>query len=191
MWTSEVPRRTGSERRTYDSHVSARRHLSVHLGGEAAIALDEMRVQWDPKMAKICPPHITLVYPEEVIDEDVLIDRATRLVPRIRPFDVVVREVIADDEGRGGVFVAIEDRTGQLTSLRESLLTPPQRPVGYPFHSTIAHPRTSPDPVACWQRLRGVRLNISVRIDEILHTSTDDTARSTLATFRLGQASEI
>ena len=139
-------------------------------------------------MAKICPPHITLVYPEEVTDEGLLIKRAARLVRRFRPFDIVVGEVIGDDEGRGGVFVAIEDRTGQLRSLREALLTAPQHPLGYPFHSTIAHPRTSRDPVACWRLLRGVRLDISVRVDEILHTSTNDTARSTLAAFRLGRA---
>lgn len=152
------------------------------------VQLEALRREWDPKMAKICPPHITLVYPEEVADEGLLIERAARLVPHIRPFDVVVSEVIGDDEGRGGVFAAIEDRTRQLTSLRKALLTPPQQPLGYPFHSTIAHPRTSRDPAACWHLLRGVRLDIKVRVDEILHTSTDDAARSTLAVFRLGRA---
>lgn len=171
--------------------MSARRHLSIHIDGEAAIALDALRAEWDPKMAKICSPHITLVYPEEVADEGLLIERAAQLVPNIHPFDVVVAEVIGDDEGRGGVFAAIEDRTGQLTRLREALLTPPQQPLGYPFHSTIAHPRTSRDPVACWQRLRGVRLDITVRVDELLHTSTSDTARSTLAALRLGQAGVV
>lgn len=161
--------------------------MSVHITGDAAIELDVFRAKWDPTMAKICPPHITLVYPEEVTDEDLLIERAAQLAPRIRPFDVTVNTIFSDDEGRGGVFAAIEDRTGLLTQLREAVLAPPQQPLWYPFHSTIAHPRTSHDPFACWQMLRHVRMDIRVRVTEILYTSTPDTARSSLAAFPLGE----
>jgi len=36
-----------------------------------------------------------------------------------------------------------------LETIRDRLLLPPQRYSGHPFHSTIAHPRTSTDPAGC------------------------------------------
>ena len=53
--------------------VSARRHVSIHLSGDGASQLDQWRERWDPVMATLTPPHVTVVYTEETINELVLL----------------------------------------------------------------------------------------------------------------------
>ncbi len=79
----------------------------------------------------------------------------------------------------------IDDTEGQLETLRAQLLLPPQRCSGYPFHSTVVHPRTSAAGAACWARLRGAALDMSFTVRELLWTETDASTRRVLARFPL------
>jgi 8-oxo-dGTP diphosphatase len=159
--------------------------VSIHLVGEVAASLDVWRTRWDPTMAARTPPHVTVVYPEETVDEVRLLRDLAAAADDIAPFDVHVGALLADDGGRGGVFAEVNDPTGALDDLRDRLLLPPQRYSGYPFHTTVAHPRTSPDPVGCWRALAGREVDATARVDELLFTVTDETGRRILERFPL------
>ncbi|GIJ67012.1 NUDIX domain-containing protein [Virgisporangium ochraceum] len=160
-----------------------RRHVGLQLGGPVAEALDRLRSRWDPVMARLAPPHVTVVYPEETVDAGLLLDRLAEAAAETPPIRLRIGDVACDDDGRGGVYAAVADPTGGLTALRDRLLLPPQRFSGYPFHTTIAHPRTADAPEGCWAALRGRTLDLSCVVDEAQWTVTDDSGRTVLATF--------
>lgn len=163
----------------------ARWHLSVHLDGDAAGAVDELRAVWDPSMHRAVPAHVSVVYPEETTDVQLLLERAARAAEEIPAFVIRLGEFACDDDGRGGVFVMVHDSAGGLETLRDRLLLPPQRFGGYPFHVTIAHPRTSTAGAACWAQLRGGGLAVSFTVRELLWTVTDTTTRRVVERFAL------
>ncbi|MEJ2864212.1 NUDIX domain-containing protein [Actinomycetospora flava] len=163
----------------------ARRHVTVHLDGDAARAVDALRADWDPAMRRICPAHISVVYPEETVDVALLLDRLAEAARETAPFTVRLGALAADDEGRGGVFAMVEDGVPALEALRDRLLLPPQGFAGHPFHATIAHPRTSGSPAACWSHVRGGRLDVACSVHEVLWTVTDTSHREVLARFPL------
>ncbi|MEJ2885420.1 NUDIX domain-containing protein [Actinomycetospora aeridis] len=163
----------------------ARRHVTVHLDGDAARAVDALRADWDPAMLRICPAHVSVVYPEETVDEALLLERLEEAARETAPFAVRLGGVEADEDGAGGVFAMVEDGVPALETLRDRLLLPPQGFAGHPFHATIAHPRTSPSPATCWSRVRGGRLDATSTVHEVLWTVTDDVGREVLARFPL------
>jgi hypothetical protein len=101
------------------------------------------------------------------------------------PFTLRLGALAAAD---GGVFALVEDPSGRLETLRQRLLRPPQRSLGYPFHTTVAHPRTAASPGECWEHLRGRHLTGEVAVEELLWTATDDTRRTVLARLPLTAA---
>lgn len=134
-------------------------------------------------MARMAPPHVTVAYPEETVDAGLLLDRLAGAAAETAPIPVRIGGFVADDDGRGGVFAAVGDPAGGLTALRDRLLLPPQRFSGYPFHTTIAHPRTAAAPADCWAALRGGSLDLSCVVDEAQWTVTGASGRTVLATF--------
>jgi mutator protein MutT len=160
-----------------------RRHVGLQLGGPVAEALDGLRSTWDPVMARIAPPHVTVAYPEEIVDVDLLLERLAGAAAETAPIRLSIGGFIGDDDGRGGVFAAVGDPDRGLTALRDRLLLPPQRFSGYPFHTTIAHPRTAGAPADCWAALRGGSLDLSCVVDEAQWTVTGESGRTVLATF--------
>ncbi|MDO5663125.1 MAG: NUDIX domain-containing protein, partial [Brachybacterium sp.] len=163
----------------------SRRHLGIHLDGDAGRSLDALRAVWDPVMCEVAPPHVTLVYPEETLDADLLLERAGEESTLTSAFSISLGAITCADDGRGGVFVEVEDLDGGLETLRDRLLLPPQLYSGYPFHTTIAHPRTAPDPESCWQHLRGLTVKQSLMVREVLWTITGDDGRTVLERFPL------
>ena len=163
----------------------ARRHVTVHLDGNAARAVDALRADWDPAMRRICPAHVSVVYPEETVDVALLLDRLEEAARETAPFTIGLGGLEAEDEGLGGVFARVEDGVPTLETLRDRLLLPPQGFAGHPFHATIAHPRTAESPAACWSHVRGGRLDVSCRVHEVLWTVTDASRREVLARFPL------
>ncbi|WP_436777752.1 2'-5' RNA ligase family protein [Yinghuangia sp. YIM S09857] len=150
-----------------------RRHLAVLLAGLAVDRLAAWREEWDPVMAAVVPPHITLVYPEETADEELLSARAEAACGRTAPFRLGLRGVVAEEAGRGGVFVEIDDVGGAWTALRDDLLRPPMmRCPGVAPHATIVHPRTSDRGPECFRSLAGQRLDVEVRVREVVFTET-------------------
>ena len=91
--------------------VAERRHISIHLAGTVVDVLDNLRVLWDPVMAGIAPPHVTLVYPEETVDERSLLVRVSETCERFGPIRIRIEEFAADNAGEGGVYALVGDPT--------------------------------------------------------------------------------
>lgn len=142
-------------------------------------------------MAARAPAHVTVTYPEETGDDELLLGRAARVVegtPRLR---LRLTGVFAEDGGRGGVFLSVEDVDGGWARLRSRLLAPPFRPVDFPPHVTVAHPRTASDGPACLAALTGHRpggvLGASgFDVTELWYTETTAAAFTVLRRFPLG-----
>lgn len=101
----------------------SRRHVALHLDGEAARAVDALRADWDPEMRRICPAHVSVVHPEETVDVALLLDRLGEAARETAPFTIRLGGLEADDEGRAGVFARVEDGVPALETLREVLWT--------------------------------------------------------------------
>jgi hypothetical protein len=170
-----------------------RRHLTILLTGPSATLLESWRRTWDPVMAAVVPAHVTLLYPEEVLiqelrdegqaTEAMLLEprQVEEVVAETAPFRLRLGAVITLDEGHGGVFVAVQDVDGGWAHLRHRLLslasgtapgTTPDLTAGFPPHATIAHPRTSSQCPECWSACRGRSLSGEFTVTEIAHTTT-------------------
>jgi mutator protein MutT len=125
--------------------VPARHHLTILVpDGAVRARVEPERSRWDPTMAAGVPAHVSVVYPEEVVDFDALLERARTATRDRTGFPLDVREILRTDEAEG-VFVGLRvtDRTGGLTGLRHALLPADATPLGIPPHVTVVHPRTS------------------------------------------------
>jgi hypothetical protein len=160
-----------------------RRHLCVTPSGPAIEQIEQWRNAWDPAMACVVPAHLTVVYPEETVDDDLLLRRAERFVSAMVPFRLRLEEVFAEDGGRGGVFVAVHDVDGGWTRLRRQLLSEPMTPVDFPAHLTVAHPRTSSRGAECYAALAGHRLDADTWAREVLFTETTASSFTVLRRF--------
>jgi len=168
---------------------AVRRHLTIVLSDDAAGEVAGFRHRWDPLMAAGVPPHISLVYPEEYDDTDLLVQRAREQIPRFEAFAMELADVVAEDDGAGGVFVSVVDRAGKWHALRDALLAPPWRRLGIPPHVTVVHPRTSDRGPEAWRSLRGWRSGATVVVDRIAFTATGRTiGMRVVEEFRLGSA---
>lgn len=147
--------------------------------------MEQWRHRWDPVMADVVPAHVTLAYPEEVVDEDLLLRRLERTLPVVAPFRLRLGEVFAEDGGRGGVFLAVTDVDGAWNSVRRQLLSTPMTPVDVAPHVTIAHPRTATATELCWAELKAHCLDHEFTVRELLFTETTHEAFSVLHRFRL------
>jgi 2'-5' RNA ligase superfamily len=163
-----------------------RQHLTVLFAEREVPELARFRRQWDPVMALRIPPHLTVVYPEEVSDFDLLLDRARRMIPLVQTFHMRLGAAIASNGGTRGVFVEAIDESGSLTSLREELLADPFEPADIRAHVTVVHPRTSARGPECWQQLNGWSANAEVEVSQIAFTLTSTTTgMQVVETFQL------
>nr|WP_269091209.1 2'-5' RNA ligase family protein [Actinopolymorpha cephalotaxi] len=169
--------------------------MCVLLPAPAAKPVEVLRRRWDPLMAARAPAHVTVTYPEETGDDELLLRRAARVAADTPRFRLGLAAVFAEDGGHGGVFLSVEDVDGGWARLRRHLLAPPFRPVGFPPHVTVAHPRTAPDGPACLAALAGRRrgdglgVGVGVRefdVAEVCHTETTATSFTLLRRFPLG-----
>lgn len=136
-------------------------------------------------MASVVPAHITIAYPEETADEELLLRRAAEQFGSRPPFRLRFSGVFAEEQGRGGVFLTVDDVDRGWARLRRGLLAAPMIPVDFPPHVTIAHPRTSNRGGECLAALvsRPVALEFTVR--EVLFTETTVDAWTVLRRFAL------
>jgi hypothetical protein len=98
-----------------------RRHLLFLLEGLEADQLQSIRSEWDPEMASRIPPHVSLVYREEVTDETLLMERARTTTADTEVFVISLGALAANDQGRGGVWIGVRDPSNTWTRLTLSL----------------------------------------------------------------------
>lgn len=147
--------------------------------------VEQWRRTWDPLMASVVPPHVTITYPEETVDEELLLRRAETTLGAERPFRLRLGEVFAEDAGHGGVFVRAYDLDGGWAGLRQRLLAEPMTPVDFPAHLTIAHPRTASRGGQCYAALAGRCLDSDVWVREVRFTETTADICTVLRRFPL------
>jgi hypothetical protein len=162
-----------------------RRHLCLTLTGPVTGQVERWRHRWDPAMAAVVPAHVTVTYPEETTDEQLLLHRAARHTATTAPFRLRLGQVIADDGGRGGVFIAVHDVDGGWAALRRQLLVAPMTPLDVAPHVTVAHPRTSTRGEECLAALGGQHLDGTVLVREVLFTETTASSFAVLRRFPL------
>lgn len=165
--------------------TNARRHLCIPVTGSVKAQVEPLRRTWDPIMAAVVPAHVTVTYPEESDDDALLLKRAASYAELHGAFMLRLGEIFGEDDGRGGVFFAVQDVEKEWTQVREHLLAPPFRPMDLPPHVTVVHPRTSPDGAACLAELAGFRLDAEFTVNELLFTETSAETFSVLRRFAL------
>jgi mutator protein MutT len=161
----------------------ARRHVLFLLTGEVAVRLQALRSEWDPVMAARIPPHVSLVYPEETVDEPLLLDRVTRAAAETAPFVISLADLESSDTG--GVWFPVSDPSDGWATLRSTILAPPFRPLPVEPHATVVHPRTSDRGKEATTELAGTRIDGSVHLGEMLFTETSKKGMHTLDRFPL------
>lgn len=163
----------------------ARRHVLFALRGELAEDLQALRVEWDPVMAARVPPHVTLVYPEETVNESLLLDRVAQVADATAPFAIWLGDLESSD--RGGVWFPVVDPSDSWERLRSRLLAPPSHRLPVTPHATVVHPRTSDRGREAMSALTGTRFDGPFDFDEILFTETSREGTAILHRFSLAE----
>lgn len=162
-----------------------RRHLLFLLEGLVADQLQSIRSEWDPEMASRIPPHVSLVYPEEVTDETLLMERARTTTADTEAFVISLGALAANDQGRGGVWFGVRDPSNTWTRLRSKILLPPFQPIPIEPHATVVHPRTSSRGAEAFAALTGSRLKGDILITELSYTETSESGMQILNRLHL------
>lgn len=154
--------------------MTTRTHLTIVFDEGHLPDVARLRHRFDPHMAQLVPPHLTVVYPEEHGgDLELLVERATVAAADLGPFVVRLAEAMTDgDDGTAGVFVGVEDPSDGWASLRRAIVTPPMAPVGFPPHVTLVHPRTSVRGAEAWAELERFDAGTAAVVAELCLTVT-------------------
>jgi hypothetical protein len=161
------------------------RHLQFVLSGAVAERLEVLRREWDPVMANRSPAHVSLVYPEEMTDERLLLERTSEAVAETAPFSISLGALVADEAGRGGIWFPVEDPSQTWEGLRAAILAPPFRPLPITPHATVVHPRTSARGAEAAAQLAGVCIAGAVTLSELVFTETGPSGMRVLDRFPL------
>jgi hypothetical protein len=146
----------------------------IFVTGDAAQHLETLRRQWDPDMARQVQAHVTVTYPEEVSEPELLRARLHAAASRIPPFPMRLGPVVAH-EGKPsrGVYHLVADPVGMWTWLRDFLLAPPFTAFDVIPHASITHPRTTSSGRQAFKELAGADPSLEFRVGELHLTAND------------------
>ena len=157
----------------------------IFVPPDVAAPLEAVRREWDPDMAAQVAAHVTLVYPHEAPDVELLVSRLTGVMLATAPFRLRLGGLACFDRPEGGVYVDVKDLDGGCGRLRDQLLFPPFRPSAFAPHVTLAHPRTARRLRELWESSAYRRSNAEFSVTEIALTAFDGTGWQTLQRFPL------
>ena len=160
-------------------------HATIFVTPDVAGPLEAMRREWDPDMAAVVAAHVTLVYPHEAPDFELLVSRLHGQALTTAPFRLRLGGLGCFDRPEGGVYVDVKDIDGGYKRLRDQLLFAPLRPTTFPPHVTIAHPRTARRLRELWESSSYKRSNAEFTVREIAITAFDGIRWETLQRFPL------
>jgi 2'-5' RNA ligase len=148
-------------------------HATIFVPPEVAGPLEAIRREWDPGMASRIASHVTLVYPHEAPNPDLLYERVREACSRFKPFRLRLRGMACLGRPEGGVYVEVDDVDGGYGGLREEVLRTPFQAVTFRPHVTLVHPRTSCRGRDFWDRRRHERQDREFTATEIAITAFD------------------
>ena len=162
------------------SCADTRTHLAITFDESAVGDVARVRHRYDPVMAAGVQHHVTVVYPEEYSDLELLMGRARDLAEQTPPFTFSGERFVTDsDEGQNGVFLELRDPSGSWLRLRSGLLAAPFRAQYVAPHLTIVHPRTSNLGPEAWADLRDKTMSCHLVADSLALTVTSDSNQRT------------
>jgi 2'-5' RNA ligase len=150
-------------------------HATIFIPIDLASSIEAVRREWDPIMANQIAAHVTLVYPREARDVDLLVERLQTACAHIPPFRLRVGRLAYFGRPEDGVYIEVVDVDGGFDALREQVLRPPFERIAFPPHVTLIHPRTSSRGRTFWERASFHPPEIAFTPDEIAITAFDGT----------------
>ncbi len=118
-------------------------HATLFVPAGIAGPIEAIRQTWDTAMARQIDAHVTLAYPHEAPDPAELIRRVRTAGAATGPFRLRLGARGCFGRPEDGVCLRIADVDGGYRALRDRILRPPFRALGFPPHVTLVHPRTS------------------------------------------------
>jgi hypothetical protein len=160
-------------------------HATIFLPASVACPVEAIRRDWDPVMAEQIAAHVTLAYPVEAPDFDVLVSRLRAAAAVVAPFRLQLGAVTCFDRPEEGVYVAVDDADGGCYRLRDQLLAPPFKAIEFPLHVTVVHPRTSSRGREFWEADRIGSFDDVFTVEEVTITAFDGMTWATIETVQL------
>jgi 8-oxo-dGTP pyrophosphatase MutT (NUDIX family)/2'-5' RNA ligase len=148
-------------------------------------ALGAARARWDPVMAALVAPHVTVAYPDELppaLDE--LVASVERVAANAAPFALRLGDVEHDGDPDRGLFVAVDDADGGWQRLRDAVTGGSDRTV--PPHVTLVHQRSSGLGRSAWPELAALDVAGSFTVSSVAVTAFADGHWATVARCPLG-----
>jgi 2'-5' RNA ligase len=162
-------------------------HATLFVAPEVAGPIEAARRAYDPIMAAQIAAHITLAYPQEAPMSELLVARVRIATAGIPPFRLRLGGVAYFGCPEGGIYIAVEDVEGSYRALREEILRPPFKPVDFPPHVTLVHPRTSSRGRDYWEKSRYQVREVEFTVREVAITVFDGTKQGVIETCILGK----
>ena len=154
-----------------------RRAVVLFVPPPVSVAVDEIRMRWDPVMCGRIGAHITLVH--DVVDHDRAHHLVAATAASTAPFTVTLTST--DHWGRAahGVYLHVEDPGGGIAALHARLAVleePRWARVAFRAHCTLVHSRTTESTVAAraWAELEGYHAGWGVEVPAIDIIEMDD-----------------
>jgi len=164
-------------------------HATIFVPRAAARDAEAARRRWDPVMADRIAAHVTLVYPEEAPNLDLLVERLREAGQRHGPFRLGLGRLACYGRPEGGVYVEVEDVEGGYQRLRAEVLRPPFRSLAFTPHVTVVHPRTSLRGRECWEEAATRAWERrEFTVTELTITAFDGTEWTVVDRFALGSS---
>jgi hypothetical protein len=167
----------------YDKH-----HATLFVDPAVSAPIEDPRREWDREMAAQIAAHVTLVYPWEASDPELIAGWIRSAAGEQPPFRLRLgplgRDESVEGVGCGYVVLDIDGGHGELRSRIEAAeftrgdVDP---------HVTIVHPRTSRLGEEAWQALRGKPLELEFWVREVAITAWDGSAWPTVERMPLAR----
>jgi hypothetical protein len=163
-------------------------HATIFVAPGLAAPIEAVRRHWDPVMAAQVAAHVTLVYPREAPELDLLDARLRAAACTHAPFRLGLGEVACFDRPSTAVYVQVHDLDGGFRALRADVLAPPFHGDKVEPHVTLIHPRTSARGREFWDASgRPQTMTGEFTATELTITAFDGTRWTVIARFPLGR----
>ena len=159
----------------------ARHHATLFVDPAVSGPIEDLRRRWDPEMAGQIAAHVTLVYPWEAPDPELIGEWVRRVASEQPPFRLRLGPLDRHDSAEGvGCGYAVLDVDGGHSALRARIASSKFARGDVDPHVTVVHPRTSRLGEAAWSALRTHLVEAEFLVIDIAITAWDGTAWPTL-----------